>query len=123
MITLKTLPSATAQEVYDQVKAHLLAQKCKSENEEKCLYRGPDGTKCAAGILIGDDEYEERMDTCEGLGDTSWLGLVEEGAVPNIHRNLIVSLQQVHDSHRGEDFVEYITEKLEEVAVEYELVP
>jgi len=41
MITLKTLPQATAQEVFDQVARHLLTQgkKSISENNQYCMYR------------------------------------------------------------------------------------
>ncbi len=54
-ITLATLPEATAQEVYSQVRKHLLTQKMKSIEEGKgCVYRGPDGLMCAAGCLISD---------------------------------------------------------------------
>lgn len=44
MITLKTLPQATAQEVFNQIRDHLLTQNCQSrEGQGKglCLYRGP----------------------------------------------------------------------------------
>lgn len=37
-----------------------------------CMYRGPDGKKCAAGVLIPDEEYESQM---EGL---SWQSLPSE---------------------------------------------
>lgn len=115
MITLKTLPQATAQQVYDQVKAHLLAQNRKSENEEKCLYRGPNGTKCAAGILIGDDEYKPEMDGRQ----CGWVSLVEQGIVPADHRFLIAELQNLHDDFSPDRW----RIKLEELAVEYDLVP
>ena len=59
-ITLATLPQATAQQVFDQVKTHMMAQYAKSvgQNSDVCLYRGPDGLKCAAGCLISDEEAE-----------------------------------------------------------------
>jgi hypothetical protein len=105
MITLKTLAQASAQEVFDQVVTHLLTQKKRSEgkNEDgdlKCVYRNDD-LKCAAGCLIADDEYVDKMDHPDyvtGIG-TSWLSLVERGLVPSTkHNNLITSLQKIHDS-------------------------
>ena len=110
MITLKTLPSATAQEVFDQVRDHLLSQGEKSE-EDICLYRGPRGLKCAAGCLIGDDEYKPEF---EGKG---WSILVGKGKIPKEHSELIGKLQEVHDSM----FPEYWEEDLKLVAEEFNL--
>lgn len=94
-ITLKTLPQATAQQVFDQVARHLLTQGRKSVATEHggsiCVYRSPDGLKCAAGCLIADGEYSPKM---EGIG---WGGLIAEYAVPKQHANLVCALQHVHD--------------------------
>ncbi len=98
MITLKTLPQATAQQVYDQAKEHLLKQNAKSMTDgsgtlEGCLYRGPNGLKCAAGCLIADEEYKIDM---EGR---SWSSLVQDGYVPDYLKNLISELQTMHDQN------------------------
>jgi hypothetical protein len=98
MITLKTLPQATAQEVYDQVKTHLLTQNQMSLKGDRCMYRGPNGLKCAAGILIGDDEYSDAM---EGV---SWPGLIGMLHIPDTHELLIRELQMVHDWEEVEDW-------------------
>lgn len=92
-ITLATLPQATAQEVYSQVRNHLLTQKIKSMSEERkgCVYHGPDGLKCAAGCLISDEEYLKEMES------TPWLFLVNKGFVPGDHGHLIARLQGIHD--------------------------
>lgn len=113
MITLKTLPEATAQEVYNQVKTHLLSQKQKSIDGDGCVYRGPGGLKCGAGILIGDDEYIHDME------ENTWDLLVAKGVVPDTHQGLIRSLQLVHDMCPVEDWVS----KLKSVAVRYNLEP
>jgi hypothetical protein len=118
MITLKTLPQATAQEVYNQVRDHLLAQNCVSAVGDswitrQCLYRGPNGTKCAAGCLIGDDEYKPEMEK------TSWDRLVKQEIVPGNHEELIVKLQRVHDGSAVEDW----SIELTLVAREFDLVP
>jgi hypothetical protein len=93
MITLKTLPDATAQEVFDQVAGHLLRQMQCSTNGGWCMYRGPDGLKCAAGCLIGDDEYDIRR-----MEERGWDKLVSSGCVPHEHKELIENLQDAHDS-------------------------
>ena len=97
MITLATLEQATAQEVFDQVAAHLLTQgkQSRARNVDKgtyCAYRGDQGLKCAAGCLIGDDEYYVSM---EGVG---WDIFVKEGRVTKKHYDLIRSLQLMHDT-------------------------
>jgi hypothetical protein len=95
-VTLKTLAEATAQEVFDQVAKHLLEQgkrsmKLNVYKAEICLYRGPEGTMCAAGCLISDNEYKDDM---EG---GSWENLVKYGYTPETHKDLISYLQRVHD--------------------------
>lgn len=93
MITLKTLPQATAQQVFDQVVNHLLTQNARSTGEKFCLYRDKiHSLKCAAGCLIGDDEYKEEFE-----GKT-WLRLHKQGAVPLEHLALILELQGIHDN-------------------------
>lgn len=89
-ITLATLPEATAQQVFDQVAVHLLTQRRKC-TMGGCRYR-VDNLRCAAGCLIGDDEYQEEM---EG---ESWETLRSEGMVPLRNASLINSLQFIHDS-------------------------
>lgn len=98
-ITLKTLPEATEQEVFDFVATHLLTQKQKSilphyddTGSNGCRYKMENGLKCAAGCLIADDEYDEKFE----LKSWSSLSLVYN-LVPNNHRHLIISLQRIHD--------------------------
>ena len=85
----------TPQEVFDKVVAHLRAQGCKAENKDTCLYRGPGGTKCAAGCLIDDEDYRSSFE-----GSTFDRALRR---VPSLqvklgeHESLIMALQRVHD--------------------------
>lgn len=113
MITLKTLPQATAQEVYDQVKEHLLQQGQRAVNDlGECQYRAGD-LKCAAGCLIADDEYDPDF---EGR---SWANMVITGKAPNSHVALIVNLQLVHDHSPVEEW----SQQLARVALRYNLNP
>lgn len=107
IITLKNLKEATAQQVFDQVVAHLREQKVQSKKPDPdggdmkmCAYRGDNGLKCAAGALIADDEFVPQMDEGdeEGTG-TSWHCLIKRNLVPSTqHDQLISALQAVHDS-------------------------
>lgn len=112
-ITLKNLKEATKEQVFDQVAKHLLQQQRESfrENRLMCYYRGSDGLKCAAGCLIGDEEYDKSM---EGM---TWEGLAYEGLVPSKHLNLIICLQRVHDGFNVEDWKNELTK----VAKEFEI--
>lgn len=104
MITLKTLPEATAQEVFDQVARHLLAQNAKSRSADNfCAYRGADGLKCAAGCLIADDEYQPGFDFHQGAG-SGWLRLGSSMLVPTTHQTLISDLQRVHDHFEPDEW-------------------
>ncbi len=124
MITLKTLPQATAQEVFDQVAKHLLTQMKKSvakraaesasDSKDYCMYRGFDGTKCAAGCLISDDEYKLEFENhnWSHLFGTKYL-------VPKEHGHLIMKLQNIHDCYEPEDW----RVKLNNLAEESDLKP
>lgn len=96
MITLATLPEATEQEVFNQVAEHLLIQGKRSvlteEPGEACAYRNHLNLKCAAGCLIGDDEYDPKME------NETWGTLCERGTVPSNHRMLICEIQKIHDT-------------------------
>lgn len=112
-ITLKNLEEATKEQVFDQVAKHLLQQQKKSFSKDgsTCFYRGADGLKCAAGCLIGDEEYDKCM---EGM---SWTGLAIEGLVPSKHLYLISHLQVLHDNSSVEDWESELTE----VAKDFEI--
>lgn len=93
--------SFTAQNIFNKVVAHLRQQGCQALNDNNvCVYRGKNGTKCAIGCLIPDDEY---LPSFEGqhiftiLDNYSNYNFV---ATANLisHRILLVSLQVVHDT-------------------------
>lgn len=105
MITLKTLAQATEQEVFEQVARHLLTQKEKSavgdtdSYELHCKYKLPIGLKCAAGCLIGDDEYNSCFE------DDAWDTLVKKyDEFPSKHIILIIYLQGIHDRKEVKDW-------------------
>lgn len=115
MITLKTLPQATAQEVFDQVTQHLLRQgKAARSGTGACRYRVEaqgEILKCAAGCLIADNEYSILFE------NSNWTALVNAGKVPKQHAKLIRELQRVHDKDDQRHWPEY----LQRVASRYNL--
>lgn len=97
MITLATLHEYTAQEVFDYISRHLLSQgeKCREFDDDMnpvCVYRNSENQSCAAGCLISKSEYGLAF---EG---NDWNTHVDNGKVPSVHQELILSMQKVHDS-------------------------
>ena len=109
----------TAQEVFDKVYRHLLTQKAKSnkfdsDGEEYCMYRGPNGLKCAVGCLIADEEYSEKF---EGVTISHLLQHNTALSKYKIHRLLLKDLQCIHDTY---DVNKWPSE-LAECALKYDL--
>lgn len=96
MITLKTLPNATAQEVFDQVATHLLKQGERSIEPTAylCVYKTSEGLSCAAGCLMSDDDYSHDFE------QNTWKELTKYRGVPDAHVSLITELQKLHDDNR-----------------------
>ena len=105
MITLKTLPQATAQEVFDQITQHLIRQgRAATSSTGACRYRVEvqgEVLKCAAGCLIADGEYNRLFES------VAWNELANMGKVPTHHVALVRQLQRVHDRESFEDWTHY----------------
>lgn len=91
-------PNPTTQEVYEHIRAYFSRPDAVlAKFQSSCVYRDPDGNKCAVGCLISDelydapieDEYNEYNQT---LGDR-----IEENPVAEI-----VGLSQLHDLLNGD---------------------
>ena len=107
VVTVQNLPECTAQEVFDFVALNLLAQNrqslafCAETGGDVCVYRGNEGTKCAAGFIFNDEEAK----VCEGKGWTYLAAASQSGEsemygltkIPADHANLISALQLIHD--------------------------
>jgi hypothetical protein len=87
--------STSKQETFDRVVAHLRQQGCKSISPDGvCMYRGPNGTKCAAGCLIPDTKYSSSMENSTVWGTP---GVILYGEGHDL--DLVRGLQIVHDSY------------------------
>lgn len=109
----------TAQEVFDTAVRGVIEQGVPSYDGVRCLYRGPNGTKCAAGHLIPDDLYTNYMDTGPLEPVVRAIGLSE-------HIKLIDALQIAHDSNFLFDTDQFVPEFRREailVAERYGLDP
>lgn len=96
----------STKDIYERVKAHLLAQRAVSEDENgSCRLRSSDGRKCAIGSLVADDVYRPEI---EGIG-ISYYQHAKDGTLlralyasevdaynPEIIE-LLIELEEVHD--------------------------
>ena len=97
----------TNQEIFDKVLTHLVKQGRPARNEDGCVYRTvtPKGEvlKCAVGCLIPDEAYDKKIE-----GKRVYALLREHTAVTLSamlsmqSQGLLESLQEAHDSWKGE---------------------
>lgn len=89
----------TNQEIFDKVVAHLRKQNARSVWRLKCLYRGPNGLKCAVGCLINDDAYSRDLET-RSVYDIEVQSALLASGVPNDETtiDMLLSLQSMHDN-------------------------
>lgn len=96
-ITLSTINQFTKLEIIAFVREKLLAQNMQSikysGTSSKCMYRGPNGLKCAVGHLIADDEYGEFMEAC-----TINSSCFDKFEISRDRRGLLTRLQDIHDT-------------------------
>lgn len=99
----------TTQEVFTKVATHLLKQNRRSllidadEQGTPCAYRGADGLKCAAGVLINDGQYDETLEnhTSDSVVVSAAL---ERSGVSSEDLKLVRRLQLVHDRYQPEEW-------------------
>jgi hypothetical protein len=93
----------TNQEVFDKVAEYLLNQKERSVRQstyaEVCLYRGPNGNKCAIGFLIPDELATADLD---GNADSDVSGIMRDFPqikefFEGVDEELLSGLQHTHD--------------------------
>jgi hypothetical protein len=98
------------QEIFDIVSKHLLTQNCQSfDDNERSMYFGPWGRKCAIGCLIPPEHYDPKIEgygvclirfyrpgTVEGILATA---LIKSGVdVGNKYiLDILIDLQECHD--------------------------
>ena len=87
----------TLQEIFDTAYLGLAKQGFQTSinDDETCVYRGPDGMKCAIGHCILDNDYRGDMDNSEcpwGYGD-----FAENGFFKGISGEDFSALQKCHD--------------------------
>jgi hypothetical protein len=77
-------------------------------SEVRCMYRGPDSKKCAIGIIIPDEAYDERWDRGQGTPGITVLGELERRNVLSLDedaRMFLYRAQELHDSCASESIL------------------
>ena len=101
-------------ETFEYVLNKILEQGEPSLNKDgKCLYRGPNGLKCAAGHLISDEEYNPSM---EGRGARHTLS-------SHPHMELISQMQIAHDiaSANPSNFVREFKSRMDRIKEQFNI--
>jgi hypothetical protein len=115
------------QEIFDKVATHLITQGVQALRNPAgragptmvCAYRGDNGTMCAAGCLIPDEEYKSWF---EGTpwGDVSYK-IPSLASLTDRDHELISSLQFVHDWEDSWYTIDILKDRLSTVASSYGL--
>ena len=114
-----------AQELFDFVVAAIVKQGRPSVGDnDRCLYRGPDGLKCAAGHVIPDSIYSPVEMENQGIEVLVSQRLLPENLIR--HAPLLEKLQRCHDgpsSVNAYGFIKAFLHYANEVAQEFNLKP
>jgi hypothetical protein len=106
----------TPQEIFDRSVAGVMKQgrpsvRAVPSNADGygCVYRGPNGLKCAAGHLIDDEHYNAVWDDGNSASQNAavWPAIAESCGLPHTHVSdrysrmavMIRDLQKAHDDH------------------------
>jgi hypothetical protein len=99
------------QQLFDQVAIHMVQQNAKSVDDDGdiCLYRGSGRLKCAAGVLIPNELYDDNMEG-QSIGQVlaHYPALQERLGLDEQQVNLLSDLQQIHDDEEPADWREHL---------------
>jgi hypothetical protein len=112
-----------AQELYDYIVEAVVKQGRPSVGDnDRCLYRGPDGLKCAAGHVIPDSMYSPVAMENTGVYRLDTQGELPKSLIP--HVTLISYLQDAHDEASNyADFLRIFMQEAERLASWFNLKP
>jgi len=97
----------TKQDIFNIVANGMLKQGKKSEDRgsSSCLYRGPNGLKCAIGMLIPDELYKARFEGRKASEPILIKALVKTGVPKTIaFADFLDYLQGLHDNCHTENW-------------------
>jgi hypothetical protein len=112
-----------AQELYDYIVEAIVKQGRPSVGDnDRCLYRGPDGLKCAAGHVIPDSMYSPVIMENAGVVTIHNQSGLPKSLIP--HVDLMCYLQNAHDGNSQRvDFLRGFLSSAKNTADEFNLKP
>ena len=105
----------TDQTAFDVAYVHCMEQKERAVGNGLCVYRGPNGTKCAVGCLIPDGLYSKDMEGKCGYD------VVESIGWGHLSEYLIISVQDAHDNCLDPDDLSKFSSRMKKTAEDYGL--
>ena len=109
------------QALFNRIAKHLLTQQECSYDAYTCLYRGPNGLKCAVGALIDDEHYSPDLENDSPL-DAEVRKALEDSLHARLTTDnvqLLLELQDIHDHADVENWSDQLAMKAEEYKLEY----
>ncbi|RWN60192.1 hypothetical protein [Mesorhizobium sp.] len=95
------------QELFDTIYLGLQAQgwqRSFNAQRDLCMYRGPEGRKCAIGQAIPDDEYDRAMDDeDDDVGVFNYDDFHRRDMFLNLTKDQFSELQYAHDNNDEPD--------------------
>ena len=108
------MTTTSMQAQFDTIAEHLLTQNRKSlDRSGECVYRGPNGARCAIGAIIPPEAYKPNM---EG---ENVLTLLEQDLRPLLAlsdadskttTDFYIDMQNIHDANEPEDWPKLLAE-------------
>lgn len=114
----------TAQECFNRVWDWFVVQKKPQsvDADGLCKYRGPDGARCAAGVLIADEHYCGEPGIVQfGYPETAACQMLIKSGVQEADLRLVRLMQRAHDGAPSGRFHEYLEAELRSVARDFNL--
>ena len=114
----------TRQEIFDKVVAHFAVQREAAAEYGVCMYRTPDGRKCAIGALIPDEVYSKRLeDKSVGTLLLEFPDIMRASGLSGGDLRFLSDLQAVHDSCSlsNKPFLNYFAHSMRLLADTYKL--
>ena len=113
-LTQTMLAQFTPQEVYDSIVYPLLAQNARATGEDgvRCLYRAPDGRRCAIGWIMPDSVYHKTLefmgvqDIAPQLVNTNYADAF--GRFLYRHMDMLRDFQEMHDARAPQEWPHYM---------------
>ena len=87
-----------------------------------CMYRGPDGCKCAIGHMIPDDDYDLRFEG-NAIADFVDMGMpliAEAAGILRSEADFAWRLQKAHDTADPENFTPDFLRKTRDALIDFE---